>query len=223
MCARWAKDNLGRLRRADPSVPSHLDNRAADNWRPLLAIADAAAGEWPERARAIAAQTVDGEQARRVGLLADIRDIFDGNGVDRIRSAELATSLVAVEGHPWAEFGKVGKPLTANALARLLAGDRIIPKTVRFGVGPDDTAKGYERAQFEDAFARYLPAGPDESVTTSQPQDLCGSPANWQSSQGMGCDGSENPENPGIAATCDDVTVRQREEAPNSARIRVRL
>jgi putative DNA primase/helicase len=28
-----------------------LHDRAADNWRPLLAIADAAGGAWPERAR----------------------------------------------------------------------------------------------------------------------------------------------------------------------------
>src|SRR5207237_1547401 len=54
MCARWASDNLGQLREADPEVPANLYNRAADNWRPLLAIADAAGGVWPARAREIA-------------------------------------------------------------------------------------------------------------------------------------------------------------------------
>ena len=28
-------------------MPAGVFNRAADNWRPLLAIADAAGGEWP--------------------------------------------------------------------------------------------------------------------------------------------------------------------------------
>ncbi len=37
--ARWASDNGGALRDADPAVPAALNDRAADNWRPLLAIA----------------------------------------------------------------------------------------------------------------------------------------------------------------------------------------
>ena len=38
--ARWVKDNLEALRRADPEVPQELHDRACDNWRPLIAIAD---------------------------------------------------------------------------------------------------------------------------------------------------------------------------------------
>ena len=39
-CARWAQDHLDGLREADPEMPAPLHDRAADNWRPLLAIAD---------------------------------------------------------------------------------------------------------------------------------------------------------------------------------------
>jgi putative DNA primase/helicase len=49
--ARWASDQKVALSAADPAVPAELHDRAADNWRPLLAIADVAGGEWPERAR----------------------------------------------------------------------------------------------------------------------------------------------------------------------------
>ena len=38
--ARWAADSARALRDADPAVPTELNDRAADNWRPLLAIAD---------------------------------------------------------------------------------------------------------------------------------------------------------------------------------------
>jgi hypothetical protein len=38
--ARWAADHLAELRAADPDLPGDLGDRAADNWRPLLAIAD---------------------------------------------------------------------------------------------------------------------------------------------------------------------------------------
>jgi hypothetical protein len=49
--ARWASDNADRVRGADPDIPAGIFNRVADNWRPLLAIADAAGGDWPERGR----------------------------------------------------------------------------------------------------------------------------------------------------------------------------
>ena len=52
-CIRWAADNLISLRDGalGVSVPEGLNDRAADNWEPLLAIADRTGGEWPERAR----------------------------------------------------------------------------------------------------------------------------------------------------------------------------
>jgi hypothetical protein len=33
-----------------PSLPSGAFNRLADNWRPLLAVAQVAGGDWPARA-----------------------------------------------------------------------------------------------------------------------------------------------------------------------------
>jgi len=42
--ARWAADHAAELAAADPPVPEGIVNRAADNWRPLLAVADIAGG-----------------------------------------------------------------------------------------------------------------------------------------------------------------------------------
>jgi len=157
--ARWALDNAVRIRSADPAMPNGVVNRAADNWRPLLAIADAAGGGWPARARQAVQRTgasaTGDEQSVRVLLLSDIRAIFAERDLDRLSSAELVAALVAIEGRPWAEW-KAGKPITANGLARLLTPFRITPGTIRTSSG---TPKGYQRAQFEDAFARYLPNG----------------------------------------------------------------
>jgi putative DNA primase/helicase len=44
----------------DPEIPDALNDRAADNWRPLLAIADIASDDWARRARD-AACTLSGE------------------------------------------------------------------------------------------------------------------------------------------------------------------
>ena len=75
------------------------------------------------------------------------------NGSRSPSSAELVAALIAIEGRPWAEW-KAGKPLSANGLARLLAPFGIAPATIRTATG---TPKGYQLAQFDDAFARYLP------------------------------------------------------------------
>src|SRR5262245_62789269 len=93
--ARWAADNFCKLVDPDPNVPDLLNDRAADNGRPLLQIADLAGGTWPEDARR-AACTLSGEDqdsAVNVELLRDIRIAFGDEQV--IRSAELVAKLTA--------------------------------------------------------------------------------------------------------------------------------
>ncbi len=46
-CRKNAFDNVNRLRDYEPEIPQELDDRQADNWEPLLAIADLAGGDWP--------------------------------------------------------------------------------------------------------------------------------------------------------------------------------
>jgi hypothetical protein len=86
--ARWAMDHLEKLREAEPEMPTDLDgDRATDNWRPLLAIADLAGGDWPTKART-AAGVVSGtgkreDSSEAVQLLSDLRDLYqDGPAVD---------------------------------------------------------------------------------------------------------------------------------------------
>jgi len=112
--ARWSEDHAEEVAAADPRMPACIYNREADNWSPLLAIADVAAGQWPERAReaAQASHNVHTEGASRLELLlADIRDTFADK--TEMPSAQLVESLVAIDGRPWCELGKACKPLTA--------------------------------------------------------------------------------------------------------------
>ncbi|CEF49371.1 unnamed protein product [uncultured bacterium] len=160
--ARWAADHAAEIACRDPDVPTQLNDRAADNWRPLLAIADAAGGDWPERARAAAIElSADGaldQESTRTALLADIRTGFEAKGVDRISSEELVGYLASLEDRPWAEFGKSGKAITKNQLARLLRDFKIAPSNLR--LDSERVQKGYYLSAFEEAFARYLPADP---------------------------------------------------------------
>lgn len=71
--ARWAQDHFKALKNADPEMPGALNDRQADNWRPLLAIADLAGGEWPRLAReaALGLSQVTSDDSARIQLLTD--------------------------------------------------------------------------------------------------------------------------------------------------------
>jgi putative DNA primase/helicase len=71
-------------------------NRQADNWRPLLSIADLAGGDWPEHARAVAEKVCgsdEDETSVRVQLLMDIGALFHKHNTDRLASALIAQEL----------------------------------------------------------------------------------------------------------------------------------
>jgi Protein of unknown function (DUF3631) len=154
---RWADDHLEELRAAEPATPEELDDRAQDNWRPLLAIADAAGGEWPVRAREAAlllsgAATRVDDEGPSVQILADIRQVFADEKTDQLASATIIERLTALEDRPWTEW-RNGKPLTPRGVAELLRPFGIRSGTVRVGGG---TPKGYKLEDFCETFAAYF-------------------------------------------------------------------
>jgi hypothetical protein len=141
----------------EAELPSELPDRAADAWEPLLAIADAAGGVWPVRARwAAVVLHASREQDDSLGLrlLSDVREVFAVRGVERISTADLITALQADEEGPWATERS---PLTPHRLAGLLHQFEIRSKQLRIGSA---SLKGYEREAFVDSWERYLPIPP---------------------------------------------------------------
>jgi putative DNA primase/helicase len=165
--ARFAADAGAALADADPALPPGLHNRAADNWRPLLAIADAAGGAWPARMRDVAMAAVGARRddgSARTRLLADIRAVFAEAGVDRITSAALCAALATREESPWGEWSG-GKAITPTGVAKLLAPFGVGPQSIRLAGGA--TPKGYALESFADAFVRYL--RPDAPLAATPP------------------------------------------------------
>jgi hypothetical protein len=164
--AEWCDGLRGVIGKARPQFPPGVADRDADVWEALLAVADAAGGDWPAAARAAAVamvtQSKESTPSLGVRLLGDVRTMFEE--LDRITTAALLEKLRALEEAPWADLR--GKPLDARGLARILKPYGIASKTVREG---DYTAKGYERADFADAWARYLPVIPIACVTSVTP------------------------------------------------------
>jgi len=205
MIKRWATDNTETLKNTTPTIPETGNDRAADNWTPLLGIAELAGGDWPDRTRKamLDLEEISDEDSIRQTLLRDIKEIFVG--LDKISSKVLIEKLIKVEDHPWSEWRK-GKSITQNGLARLLKPFNILSKTIRTG---DGTAKGYTLEQFIDPFKRYLPSTPPvQSVTPSQPtstKDLRGFQSVTQSRDVT----VENRLKPTPAKECDVVTVEK--------------
>jgi Protein of unknown function (DUF3631) len=77
----------------------------------------------------------------------------------------LVKALAEIEGRPWCEYGKTGKPISQNALDRLLKRTSVAPQQI----GPEGArVRGYVRAHFEDAFARYLATEGDHNRPSVQ-------------------------------------------------------
>src|SRR6185295_11942985 len=78
--ANWAAARAKILYAARPALPSGIEDRNADVWEALFAIADAAGGDWPKKAReaavALIAASREQEPSLGIRLLADLRTVF---------------------------------------------------------------------------------------------------------------------------------------------------
>ena len=112
-------------------MPPGIEDRAADCWEPLLAIADEAGDDWPERAREAAVYLTKAhvdDLTKGVELLAHIREAF--GDADKLHTVTLLQKLCNRDKSPWME-AHYGKPLTDRGLAIRLKPYGIKSKPVR--------------------------------------------------------------------------------------------
>lgn len=150
LAARFAAMRLERLTRARPEIPSSLDDRAADVWEPLLAIADELGGDWPQRARVAAVNLCAGrkdagQESVAFRLLVACRDAFDAFTADRLKTVTLLGWLL--ESSEWSDMD--GRALDARLMADLLRPFGVSVSKIRFG---RQTLQGYMRHEFAGAW-----------------------------------------------------------------------
>jgi hypothetical protein len=178
----WVREHLRELHTATPLMP--LEDRAADTWEPLIAIADLAGGDWPTRGRT-AATTMTAAEAQHeedtsasVRLLGDLREVF-GDDDDALHSTTILDRLHKLEDGPWADW--YGRPLTTRDLAKLLRPYDVRAKNLReHGTGAP--RKGYTRHDLHEPWARYLPPHPLRPPQAPQP---AGQPGDEQVADGQ--------------------------------------
>ncbi len=167
----WVGGVEDRLREAWPTMPTGVEDRPADVWEPLLAVADAAAGDWPSRARLACVELVkvakSGEASLGVRLLGDVRAVLAADDTDRMATEHLLEKLHKLEESPWADLR--GKPLDARGLAYRLRQYDARPHQFKID---DKKVRGYsipgsdeDGGGLYDAFTRYLPPPSQKSGT----------------------------------------------------------
>lgn len=149
--AAWAADDAHRVEW--PDMPDGIEDRSADVWEALLAVADLAGGCWPERARcsavALVADSMAGAPSIGVLLLRDLKAVFAGR--DRMPTEAILTALHELDESPWGDLR--GKPVDSRWLSRQLGKYEVKSKNLRI---EDKVMRGYEAADLSDPWSRYV-------------------------------------------------------------------
>jgi len=175
--AEWALLVGAEVGAAWPEMPDGIVDRPAEVWEPLIAVADAAGGEWPRRAReacvALAKISADRRSTLGVQLLADLRTIF--GEADALPTSVILERLCNPEqfgldvDSPWSDLR--GKPINDRGLAGMLKKYDVSPGKVKVG---GKALQGYRREELYDAWQRYLPSlSPTETEPAEPPELPC--------------------------------------------------
>jgi hypothetical protein len=146
----WCSTVALDLATAWPTLPDGIEDRKAEIWEALLAIAEAAGGDWPERARAacvelaldVAAEPVQSPGQR---VLRDLRVAWSSDG--NLPTSVLITRLFGLPDAPWRHLWPLAS--APRELAALLAPYNVRPVKIRTG---DKTVQGYRRMDAEAAW-----------------------------------------------------------------------
>ena len=160
--AGWLKPLEESLARARPAMPNGVEDRPAEIWEPILAIADCAGGDWPRRAREACSFFVFAKNgyARPIGvdLLADMKRLFLDS--DRMSTADIVKELHALTDAGWDD--PRATLLTPSRMSALLRPFDVRPKNLKVN---GRVVKGYVVAGeygLGEAWERHLTSEDDD-------------------------------------------------------------
>jgi Protein of unknown function (DUF3631) len=155
---RWSLDHGDALKSARPLFPAGFINRQRANAKLLLAIAELAAGDWPDKARTATEKLL--REQREPGwldlLLRDLWDVFVEKARVNITSKQLLARLTADPTSVWHEYSR-DRRVTERQVAGLIRKLHIRPRLVG-----KKRVSGYHRQDFLDrqVFEHFLGRDP---------------------------------------------------------------
>lgn len=155
------KERRGSLAEYSPEFA--LEDRAADRWSPMIAVADIAEswadegipGSWPARARAAAIamssdHDADEDESDQMTLIADIREALKVQKGDRITPKSLLTLLRSFDSDQDSPYTN----MTPRALAGRLRDHQIVVKSRKLDTG--QVGRTWLRTELVDLVERHL-------------------------------------------------------------------
>lgn len=159
--AAWADKVRDQVRTNRPTLPDVVKGRGRERWSPLLRVAEAAGGRWPDVVRDLAIRDMEriknereeglAVQKPHVTLLHHIHEVW-GDDETFIATDDLLARLIAKYPHSWGTASKFGKDLTSQRMGRMLVGSYNI-HSHRESDG--DRRRGYLLSSVEPAFAGF--------------------------------------------------------------------
>ena len=160
---RWSTDHIQHLENHYLDPPEQLNDRQADNWSPLFAIAMELGEPWPQKTIEASLALSNEDPAEKEGndvlLLGDMKAMFQSQKMDRLASKEICGLLKNLEDRPWSDYHH-GRPISPLDLSKIFSNFGIKRTTFKEG---GKSHKGYLLADFQDAFGRYFPLENNES------------------------------------------------------------
>ena len=163
--AGWAAAKAKILYAARPAMPVGIEDRNADVWEALFAIADAAGGDWPKKAREAAVALIaagrEEEPSLGIRLLADLRTVFgrDGGALHRGNPGARCT--------PWRRHLE-GSQRQGTGLRAVWRSGSASTASSESKSERAPTNKGYPRADLVDAWERYLPPAAERETSETR-------------------------------------------------------
>jgi hypothetical protein len=171
--ARWAADVERDVRTISPQRVRSVEQRNWNNWKPLLTIAEAAGGHWPELARE-AARALCGEtegEEDYAALLGAVRKVFDGQV--EMSTIDLARGIAQLPDSFRADWWgndivtAIRDPFTADAIykkrgQRVARDLRDFAQPVQLWID-GKKVRGYRREDLREAMDTYAPVDPPEN------------------------------------------------------------
>jgi len=117
------EDEMALAESEMPESPDITNDRAADNWLPLFAIASCAGPAWLRNAHEAALELTPGEDDIPVILeefICDMVAVFLRKGSDFIATADLITELCKDEDRPWSTYSRGMRPISIHDLGALM-------------------------------------------------------------------------------------------------------
>lgn len=144
---QWVSSHVATLRLLEPPMP--VQDRNADKWEPLVAVADLAGEAWAERGRqacrVLCDDAVNDDDTVRHRLLVDLYAVTRGDVANQAGGASslLCERLRALPESPWKAWGTQQLPLTQPDLQGLLKAYGLHTHRRRWAPGTPPVA-GYE-------------------------------------------------------------------------------